>query len=700
MQKSSNRRKLRNFSKRRQKISRRGLGDTQTDLTQEQTQTTSAQHQPQANRLGQGNFLQRLFNRQPRASRNKSKRGSPTSIPPRRALLEEPHKLIPQSRKPFRQFLMGKTTKAKSPPPATIPPNTVLPEENPILSSSKSRLLVVWGILIAGGVGLAFNLYHLQIINGPMLTEKARSQQMVNLRPFIPRRPIVDRNNDVLAIDRPVYTLYAHPKLFEQSNEKVAHQLAPVIDQDQSELEKKFQSQKTGIILSPALPEEIADRVTALRLNGLELVQKYSRLYPQQNLVAEVVGYVNVDRRGQAGVEYSQEKLLERSVQPVRLSRSGNGAFMPNYAPDGILHFDDLQLQLTIDSRLQRTARSALKQEMDKFNAKRGAVIVMDAWDGSLLAMVTQPTYNPNEYSKADISLFKNWTLADLYEPGSTFKPLNVAIALEAGVIKSDDVFNDPGFIQVADRTIKNAENKRYGRINIAQIIQHSSNVGMVQIIEKLKPSIYYGWLERLGLGQTIETDLPFAVSSQLKSQAQFLASPIEPATTSFGQGFSLTPLQLLQMVGSLANGGKLVTPHVVRALIDSKGQVHYSPAHTAPRQIFSPAIAQKVVEMMETVVDEGTGTASQIAGYRIAGKTGTAQKAGHGGYINGAYITSFLGILPAESPRYVVLALVDEPKGNNAYGGTVAAPIAKSVMEALITIEQIPPSKPMTQIP
>lgn len=565
-------------------------------------------------------------------------------------------------------------------------------------TNTKLRLFIVWSILIAASVGLGYNLYQLQIVRGPMLTQKARNQQMVNLRPFMPRRSVVDRNKDVLAIDRPVYTLYAHPKLFTKSNEQIALQLAPILDIDNSELEKKLDRKKSGITLASSLPEETADRLSSKRLNGLELIQKYSRYYPQQDLVSEVVGYVNVDRRGQAGVEYSQEKLLERSVQTVRLSRAGNGELMPDRAPEGFLHFDDLQLQLTIDSRLQRAARAALKEQMEKRNAKRGAVIVMDAWDGSLLAMVSLPTYNPNEYSKADIALFKNWTVADLYEPGSTFKPLNVAIALESGIINPNDTFNDPGYITVGDRIIKNAENKRYGRINIAQILQHSSNIGMVQIIQRMKPSTYYGWLERLGLGQPVDTDLPFAVISQLKSQEQFITTPIEPATTSFGQGFSLTALQLVQMHGALANGGKLLTPHVIQGLVDSKGQMHYSPPRIPPRQIFSPSTTQRVVEMMESVVDEGTGKASQIPGYRIAGKTGTAQIAsGSGGYINGAKITSFVGILPVESPRYVVLALVDEPKGKDAYGSTVAAPIVKSVMEALITIQQIPPSKAMT---
>ncbi|OUL27442.1 penicillin-binding protein 2 [Nostoc sp. 106C] len=569
------------------------------------------------------------------------------------------------------------------------------------VANIRNRLFIAWAVLIAAGFGLGINLYQLQIVRGAKLTEKARNQQMVNLRPFMPRRPVIDRSNNLLAIDRPVYTVFAHPKLFDKSNEEIAKRLAPFLDKDAAELVKTFESKKTGITLAPALPEEIADRIIALHLNGFEFIQKYARFYPQDDLAADVVGYVNLDRRGQAGVEYSQEKLLERSVKTVRLSRSGNGALMPDHAPEGFLHFDDLQLQLTIDSRLQRAARSALKQQMEKFGAKRGAVIVMDASDGSLLALVSQPTYDPNQYSKAKIELFKNWTVADLYEPGSTFKPLNVAIALENGVIRPDDLFNDPGAIKVADRIIKNAENKSYGQINIAQILQHSSNIGMVQIIQRLQPNVYYNWLERLGLGQTVDTDLPFEVGSRLKSQEEFISSPIEPATTSFGQGFSLTPLQLVQMHGALANGGKLVTPHVVRGLIDNKGQMHYSPNRPIPRQIFSSTTTQRVVEMMETVVAEGTGKVAQIPGYRIAGKTGTAQKASaSGGYIAGARITSFVGILPVESPRYVVLALVDEPKGENAYGSTVAAPIVKAVMEALIPIEQIPPSLPVNPTP
>jgi cell division protein FtsI (penicillin-binding protein 3) len=561
------------------------------------------------------------------------------------------------------------------------------------------RLFAVWGMLMIAMVGLVFNLYQLQIVQGKKLTKKARNQQMVNVRPYMPRRPVVDRGNNVLAIDRPVYTVYSHPKLFELSQEEIAEKIAPIIGKEKADLVKTFQSKRSGILLASGVSEDITDKLISLRLNGFEFIQKYSRFYPQDDLVADVVGYVNLDRRGQAGVEYSQEKLLERSGQTVRMSKSGNGSLMPDYVTEGFLNSDDLKMQLTIDSRVQRVARAALKEQMTKFSAKRGAVIVMDAVDGSLLALVSQPTYNPNQYAKSDISLFKNWTVADLYEPGSTFKPVNVAIALENGAIKPDDTFEDPGSIKIGTHTIKNAEKTGYRRLTIPEILQTSSNIGMVRMIQRLKPSIYYNWLERLGLGQKVETDLPFEVSGQLKSQEQFISSAIEPATTSFGQGFSLTPLQLVQLHGALANGGKLVTPHVVRGLIDTKSRMHYSRTLPEPRQIFSPTTTQKVVEMMETVVNSGTGKAARISGYRIGGKTGTAQKASpNGGYIKGARITSFVAILPVESPRYVVFAVVDEPKGENAYGSTVAAPIVKTVMESLIPIEQIPPSSLSTQ--
>lgn len=552
---------------------------------------------------------------------------------------------------------------------------------------------------MAGALGLLLNLYRLQVSQASMLEKAARQQQMVSLRPFVPRRPIVDRNSNVLAVDQRVYTLYAHPKLFKLSKQKMAQLLAPVLAKQASDLEELFNQKTSGIRIGLTINEDVADRIAKLNADGIELIQQYSRLYPQQDLAADVVGYVDVDHRGQAGLEYSQQSLLERAVRTLRLSRAGNGALMPDRVPEGFLHFDDLRLQLTLDSRIQRAARFALKQKLEEFSAKRGTVIVMDAKDGSLLALVTEPTYNPNQYYNFDVGLFKNWALTDLYEPGSTFKPLNVAIALETNAIQPESRFNDTGQIQIGQWPIANYDFESkgaHGLLSVPQILQFSSNVGMVRIIQQLKPDIYYSWLERMGLGQKVGIDLPFEAPGQIKSQPKFTSSPVEAATASFGQGFSLTPIQLVQLHATLANGGKLVTPHVVQGLFNTQSQLYWQPRLPTPRQIFSPTTTQTVLRMMESVVNEGTGKNAQIPGYRIGGKTGTAQKASPtGGYYSNAKITSFVGIFPVESPRYVVLAVVDEPKGQDAFGSTVTAPIVKSVSEALIAIERIPPSQP-----
>ncbi|MGB3694902.1 MAG: penicillin-binding protein 2 [Spirulinaceae cyanobacterium] len=574
---------------------------------------------------------------------------------------------------------------------------TSSPEQSSLFSSQKPRLLMVWGFLCAGAIALGINLYRLQILNAPDLGGKAQQQQMVYLRPYIPRREIIDRTGKVLATDQLVYNLYAHPKLFTTSKEDVADKLAKILPNATPEgLMDKFNQKETGIRLSNSLSEDVADRILALSADGLELIRQYSRLYPHKEMASEVVGYTDLDHQGQAGIEYSQQKFLERSVRTLRLSRAGNGALMPSYVPEGFLHFDDLEMRLTIDLRLQRAARLALKQKMSQFNAKRGTVVVMDARDGSLLSLVCEPTYDPNKYYNFDVQLFKNWAVTDLYEPGSTFKPINVAVALEANAIEADSSFNDPGLIYVDTWPISNFDyESRGGRgyISVTEILRDSSNVGMVQIVRQMSPEAYYGALERLGMGEKVGIDLMGEAKGQLKNQKEFLSSPVEAATTSFGQGFSLTPIKLAQLNALLANGGKLVTPHVVRGLVDGEGQYHWRPRFEESR-VFSPETSRDVLEMMETVVEEGTGKNAQIPGYRVAGKTGTAQKASPtGGYYANAKITSFVGIFPVDNPRYVVLAVVDEPQGD-AFGSTVAAPVVKSVMEALISIENIPPSE------
>ncbi|MEG4501772.1 penicillin-binding protein 2 [Microcoleus sp. F10-C6] len=590
------------------------------------------------------------------------------------------------------------------------PQQTAPPWGRPVdrLKRSKFRLWAVWAVLMLGGLGLAVNLFYLQVTRAPALRKQAQQQQTLKTKPFVPRRPIVDRAGNVLAIDRQVYTLYAHPKLFNHSKAEIAAKLAPMLaielspgTTSETELLRRFNLGETGITIAESLAQEVADRVAQIQIknspvDGLELVRQQQRFYPQQELAADILGYVDGERKGQAGVEYSQQNLLERSMPSIQFSRSSDGNWVPDRLTAGFVQLDDLKLQLTIDSRLQRVARIALKEKMKEQEAKRGTVIVMDARNGELLSVVAEPSYDPNQYFNFDLSRYKNWAVTDVYEPGSTFKAINVAIALEAGAVKPNTVFNDEGRIYMDVWTIQNSDYQSAGArgpSTVTEILKHSSNVGMVHVMRSMKASLYYQALEKLGLGQTAGTDLPFEVTSQLKNREQFINSPVEVATTAFGQGFSITPMQLVQLNGALANGGKLVTPHVVRGLFDREGQAYWKLPRAVPKQVFSPETTKKVLEMMETVVDGGTGKAAQIPGYRIAGKTGTAQKAnGGGGYSKNAIITSFVGIMPVEAPRYVVLAVIDEPKGGT--GGSVAAPIVESVMEALISIEKIAPSK------
>ncbi len=561
---------------------------------------------------------------------------------------------------------------------------------------SLGRLRIIWLILLVGCGLLGLNLFRLQVLQASDLVRQAKSQQMTYLRPFVPRRSVVDRSGNVIAIDRPTFSLYAHPRYFKDRKAQVAEDLGKILGKPSQELLTKFNQAESGIKLDEALSEDTAKRIDALVIDGLEMIQGQQRFYPQQGTLANIIGYVDNAQKAQAGVEYSLKHMLEQSPKAVRLNRTGEGTLMPEGLPAGFVHQDDLRLQLTIDSRMQRAIAPVLARQVANFGAKRGLVLVMDAKDGAIRAMVSDPTFDPNKYYEVnDLATFKNWALTDLYEPGSTFKPIVVAMALESGSLKKDDHVYDSGYLEFDGWPIYNSDRAARGSISLTQVIQYSSNIGMVEIGRSMKPDVYYSWLERLGIGQATGIDLPFEAVGQMRDRKTFTTSPLDRATTSFGQGFSLTPVQLLKLHGILASGGKLVTPHVVQGLYDSNGKAYWEPKRAMPKQIFSPKNTQDVLRMMEAVVEFGTGKTAQVEGYRVGGKTGTAQKAGTNGYIDGANITSFVGIFPIDQPRYVILAVLDEPQGANAYGGTTAAPVVKEVIETVAGLENVPLSKP-----
>jgi cell division protein FtsI (penicillin-binding protein 3) len=565
------------------------------------------------------------------------------------------------------------------------------------------RLWLVYALLAAGLAGLAMRLAWVQVIQGRELLERARAVQTQTVAPIGKRRTIVDRQGRLVALDEERFTLWAHPRYFAfpgddsgqlRSPLDVARRLSTVLALPMADLVRAMDGRKSGVKLTSELDPETALRVRNLGISGLDLEAYPQRIYPQGSLFANVVGFLNLERVAQAGLEQSRDTDLRRHEASRRMRRGADGTPLPDGLKAGVLYGDDLRLQLTLDARLQQVAQQALGKQVKQWHAKRGVAIVMDVRNGELLALASTPTYDPNQFWKYKPGLFREWSVQDLYEPGSTFKPINLAIALQENAIDPAGKVNDSGQLTIGGWPIFNHDRRGNGLIDFPTVLQVSSNVAMVQAMQRVKPDKFWQWLHNLGIDTTPDTDLPGAQAGQLKSREDFRTQPIEPATAAFGQGFNLTPLKLAQLHGMLANGGRLVSPHITRGL--RSGDELAPPPPASGVQLLRPEIAQTVLNWMETVVEKGSGKGVAIPGHRIGGKTGTAQKAENGVYIAGARICSFVANLPTNDPRFVVLVVVDEPQGGNAYGSTVAVPVARQIIEALLVIEKIPPSKPL----
>jgi cell division protein FtsI (penicillin-binding protein 3) len=575
----------------------------------------------------------------------------------------------------------------------------------PIQPVPARRLLVVYLLLCSGLIGLAGRLAWLQVVDSNNLLQRARAIQTHSEAPIGKRRTIVDRNGQLVALDEERFKLWAHPRFFNfpgddpqalRTSAEVATKLAPILAEPRQQLLTLLGNRRSGVKLAGELDPETAKRVRALGISGLDLEAYPRRLYPQGNLFANVVGFLNLERVPQAGLEQSRDRDLKRQETTLRMLRGADGTPLPEGLTAGALYGDDLRLQLTLDARLQQVALQALNRQVKQWRAKRGVALVMDVNNGEMLALASTPTYDPNAFWKFNPGLFREWSVQDLYEPGSTFKPINLAIALQEKAIDPYGKVNDSGQLTIGGWPIFNHDRRANGVIDFPTVLQVSSNVGMVQAMTHVKREQFYRWLKALGIDTPPDTDLPGAVAGELKKRGDFVGQPIESAVAAFGQGFSLTPLKLLQLHAMLANGGRLVSPHITRGL--RSGEALASAPGGAGQQLLDPAVTQTVMRWMETVVDKGSGKGCRIPGYRIGGKTGTAQKAERGLYIPGARITSFVAHLPIEAPRFVVLVVVDEPQGGNAYGSTVAVPVAKQLIEALLVLEKIPPSRPISK--
>ena len=559
----------------------------------------------------------------------------------------------------------------------------------------------VFALLCLGLVSLMGRMAWLQLFQASELEARARSVQTQRTKPLGTRRPIVDRTGRLVALDEERYRVWLHPRYFNLPGDAptlirppadVAARLAPLLALTQAEILQRIGNRPSGIKLIEGLDPETASTIRAAGISGVDLESYPHRVYPQGDLFANVVGFLNQDREPQAGLEQSRHDDLQRHEQARSLRRGADGTPLPDNLDAGVFFGDDLRLQLTLDARLQAVAAKALTAQIKTWKAQKGVAIVMDVTNGELLALASVPTYDPNSYWSFPAGRFREWSVQDLYEPGSTFKPINLALALQENAIQSAGRVQDSGSVTIGGWPINNHDKRANGLIDFATVLQVSSNVGMVQAMRNLPSSTYWDWLSRLGLDARPDTDLPGAVAGQLKTKEQFTTQPIEPATASFGQGFSLTPLKLVQLHALLANGGRLVSPHITRGL--RAGDALAPPGSRQGKPLLKPEVTRTVMAWMESVVEKGSGKGVKTPGYRIGGKTGTAQKALNGVYVPGALICSFVATLPVDDPRYVVLVVVDEPKGDNAYGSTVALPVAKSIIDGLLVIEKIPPSK------
>ncbi len=495
------------------------------------------------------------------------------------------------------------------------------------------------------------------------------------------RGMITDRHGEPLAISSPVATLWANPSQLPQDG-PLLNALAKALDESPSRFFSRLNryAGREFMYLKRQVTPDVAEAVMALKISGVYAQDEYKRYYPAGEVAAHLVGFTNVDEQGQEGLELSWEHWLKATPGRKRVLKDLKGRIVRNLA---VLEppRPGQTLTLSLDMRLQYLAYRELKAVVDQHQAVSGSIILLDARSGEVLAMVNQPAFNPNNRSYLDLSRLRNRALVDVFEPGSVIKPLSVAVALQSGIFKADQLINTaPGRMTLAGQNIRDARN--YGDLTPEGIIVHSSNVGVARMILELPETLLVDYYSELGFGRSTGTGFPGEVSGVLPGG--FGISKVSRATLSYGYGLSMTLGQLAQAYMVLADKGRL---HPLSLLKISE---------PVTQQVFDPQVVADVLKMMEKVVEPGgTGTRAAIKGYRVAGKTGTVHKLGADGYDSGDYLATFAGIAPASDPRLVAVVIIDSPKGQEYFGGQVAAPVFGRVVGHALRILDVPPDDP-----
>jgi len=547
---------------------------------------------------------------------------------------------------------------------------------------SRARRYVMLILLLCGFGGILFRLVSLQVLQAAELTARADRQHQKSVTFEGARGTVTDRHGKVLAMNVEVPSVFGIPTALDSPSTTARH-LSPVLHVSRNELEKKLRQDRSFVWLARKVEPEQGQRLEQLSLDGIGVVMEGRRFYPKGPLLAHVLGFAGMDGAGLEGLERRYESQLHGEKRVTILQRDALGRTV---FPKGLaqkMPAPGHALTLTVDEVIQYIAEKELEETVTQTHAKGGTVIVMEPQTGAILAMAVSPRFDPNAVASLTPDRWRNRALTDTYEPGSTMKVVVAAAALEEKVMMPGTMlFGENGKMVVANTTIHDHE--KMGWITFSQMVQKSSNIGAAKTGMALGEARLYRYLQAFGFGQRTELDLPGEVSGLLKAPKDWGRRSL--ASISMGQEIGVTPIQMVTAVSAIANNGVLMKPYVVSEVRDQKGLLLKDVLPQVKRRVVSPETARTLTTILEGVVTNGTGTKAAIPGFRVAGKTGTAQKVDPrtGTYSNTQFIVSFLGFVPADAPRLAMIVVIDEPQGE-AWGGTIAAPVFRRVGEQVL---------------
>jgi cell division protein FtsI/penicillin-binding protein 2 len=556
-----------------------------------------------------------------------------------------------------------------------------------VLPRGRFRLLVIvlaaWLVLVGG------RLVQVQVLQHEHWQAEAARQQEKTIEVEEPRGDIVSRDGRVLASSLERVSVYANPRLVPRSRwNEVAQRLAPMIGVPAGEILARFAERDGFLYLAKNLDVEAAGRVAELRQRGIGTLRTEQRVYPHGSLAGPLIGFVDAEGVGQAGLEASYDRTLRGVPSVFRLLRDGKSLPTPLDLRLEKPGRAGVSLGLTIDSRIQTVVEQELMATVTRVGARGASAVVLDPRSGEVLALASVPSYEPAHPGTAPANR-RNQAVEVALEPGSTFKPFIIAAALEAGVLTATErVDCSGGGVQVAGFFIH--DHAKYGFLSVRDLLTHSSNAGTIRIAHRLSPPLLDGFITRIGFGRPTGVELPGETRGVYRGPGSW--SALSRAGLAIGQEITVSPLQLAQGYAIFANGGLLVRPTIVRDTRNANGKVVMTYRPDAPVRVLSPEIARAIAELLTGVVEEGTGMAARVAGYSIAGKTGTAQKPVNGSYPAGVHAPWFAGFFPASHPEVVIVVCVDEPR-TAFWASDVAAPTYGRIAARLIALLGIAPS-------